>query len=259
MAFASSDGTPNLVASPARSTWTRISGRRRASAAASSIRRNKSSESIEWMASNGRAALRALLDCRWPIRCQRASGCAAASASILGRASWTLFSPKSRWPASMAARMASRPKVLETATSRTASAARPESAAARAMRARTSARFAAMAAAGIDCVTSLRELGQERLHLLRVLPGWGELQVALERGARSRHLPGVEVRHADPVVRVRVIRLGLHRGLELRLGLGVLLGVPQHDALVEQALRAHPTRGTGRPLRRFGRHLGRFV
>ena len=47
--------------------------------------------------SNRAPAFRALFDCRWPTRCQRSGR--SAVASIFSSASWTLFSPKSTWPA----------------------------------------------------------------------------------------------------------------------------------------------------------------
>ena len=83
------------------------------------------------------AAFRALFDCRWPMRCHRSL--VSADCAIFCRASWTLFSPKSSWPASAAARTASMGWVLETAISRTSSGFRPARPAASAMRSRTSA------------------------------------------------------------------------------------------------------------------------
>ena len=69
-------------------------------------------------------------------------------ASIFCRASCTLFSPKSRCPASYASRTASMGKVLDTATSRTSSGRRPALSAASAMRSRTPARLAAISLTG---------------------------------------------------------------------------------------------------------------
>ena len=73
--------------------------------------------------------------------------------SIFCSASWTLFSPKSTWPASAAARTWSAGKVLETATRRMEAGSRPARPAARAMRARTSASRARSATA-VDHGTS---------------------------------------------------------------------------------------------------------
>jgi hypothetical protein len=67
------------------------------STAAASTRPSSSTESIEWIAAKAGAAFFALFDCRWPIRCHLMAKSAVASRFC--RASWTLFSPKSRWPA----------------------------------------------------------------------------------------------------------------------------------------------------------------
>ena len=68
------------------------------------------------------------------------------SGPFSARASWTLFSPKSTWPASAAARTCSAAKVLEMATRRMEAGSRPARPAARAMRSRTSASRARSAA-----------------------------------------------------------------------------------------------------------------
>ena len=57
------------VSSCARSTCSRTFGRVPGSAAASSSFFSRSSRSTEWIHANAPAALRALFDCRWPIRC----------------------------------------------------------------------------------------------------------------------------------------------------------------------------------------------
>ena len=85
-----------------------------------------------------RPARRALLDCRCPTRCQRAPGQVGARA-ILGSASWTRFSPKSRTPAARASRTASAGCVLLTATSVTSDGRARARSAARAIRSRTAA------------------------------------------------------------------------------------------------------------------------
>ena len=99
--------------------------------------------STDWIIANAGAAFRALFVCRWPSRCHLIDRSARFRA-IFCRASWTRFSPKSRWPAAYASRTASMGKVLETATSRTEEGSRPADRAAAAMRARISASRSAM-------------------------------------------------------------------------------------------------------------------
>jgi CubicO group peptidase (beta-lactamase class C family) len=67
-----------------------------------------------------------------------------AVSEIFCRASWTLFSPKSRWPAPHASRTASAPNVFETATSVMADGSRPARRAAASIRDRTTRRFSAI-------------------------------------------------------------------------------------------------------------------
>jgi hypothetical protein len=62
-----------------------------------------------------------------------------AVASCFCRASWTLFSPKSRWPAAYAALTWSGPNVFETARRETSVGVRPAAAAAAAIRERVAA------------------------------------------------------------------------------------------------------------------------
>ena len=59
------------------------------------------------------------------------------SGGHLALASWTRFSPNTRWPAAMTGSMASAPKVLETATSVTVAGSRPASRQAAAICSRT--------------------------------------------------------------------------------------------------------------------------
>ena len=95
----------------------------RSAAAASSRGAGRPNRSTGCRRSAG-AAFFALFDCRWPMRCHLLS--ISAVSAIFCRPSWTLFSPKSRWPAAQAARTRSAPNVLETATSVTAPGSRPD-------------------------------------------------------------------------------------------------------------------------------------
>src|SRR5580704_6888807 len=65
------------------------------------------------------------------------------SGGHLALASWTRFSPNTRWPAAMTGAMASAPKVLETATRVTSSGRRRATRQASAISRRTAARAAA--------------------------------------------------------------------------------------------------------------------
>ncbi|CAH1679535.1 hypothetical protein CHELA1G2_14562 [Hyphomicrobiales bacterium] len=104
-----------------------------ASAAASDSR------STVWMTSNNATASRALLLCRGPMRWSSTSGKRSRSAGHLALASWTRFSPKTRWPASSTGRISSAGNVLETATNVTSEGSRPSSRAVRAIASRTAA------------------------------------------------------------------------------------------------------------------------
>ncbi len=94
------------------------------------------------MAAKAGAALVTLFDWRWPIKCHLISN--SVVSAIFCRASWTLFSPKSRWPAAYAARTWPALKVFDTARSLTSSGPRPAAAAAAAIRWRTAARLLAI-------------------------------------------------------------------------------------------------------------------
>src|ERR1700761_3277628 len=90
------------------------------------------------MTSAYRVTLATLLVCSWPTKCQRRSR--SAQASALGAASWSRFSPKSRWPSSYSSRTSEAGQVLVTAISVISSRDRP----------------AAVQAASIPCQTSAR-------------------------------------------------------------------------------------------------------
>ena len=142
--------------------------------------------------------------------CSTAGGRSGASARarsavslIFWSASWTLFSPKSIWPAAAAARTWSAEKVLETATRRTEAGSRPARPAARAMRSRTPA---SRARGGIEhyffsASTNCFAIGGVRARRR-------ELEIRLELGDRVRRILADE-RHAEHVVRFGVIRVGL--------------------------------------------------
>ena len=133
--------TPNFVSSAATFTSmnTRIS--RVAAALIASTRR---SESTLWSISKRSIAVGTLLRCKCPTRCQRAAAPCSRIAWILGVASCTRFSPKSRSPASNAARTISTECVFDTPTSVMSCGERPARSAAAATRARTVARLVAM-------------------------------------------------------------------------------------------------------------------
>src|SRR5438093_573861 len=115
--------TGNLIPAPAL---------RRASASASSTL------STLWTRSNRSTARAALLRCRWPTMCQRAS--CRPTRSIFVSASCTRFSPRSRRPASTASRTRSGTIPFTTPTSTTSAGFRPERRAADSIRSRTSRR-----------------------------------------------------------------------------------------------------------------------
>src|SRR5581483_3586292 len=143
---ASAGAMPAFCGSSPVLTWTRQRGSRplrarsRASAAA---RLSRSTVSIT---SNSPTASRTLLVCSGPIRCSCRSGQRARSAGHFACASWTRFSPNTRWPASSAAAARSALWVFETATSSTPAGSRPAARALSAMRARTPVSAAAIAA-----------------------------------------------------------------------------------------------------------------
>src|SRR6266508_144416 len=95
------------------------------------------------MQANDIAAFFALFDCRWPMRCHLIS--MSDVSPIFCRASWTLFSPKSRWPAAHAARTYAALKVLETAIRRMSEGSRPARRAAASIRDLTDWRLEATA------------------------------------------------------------------------------------------------------------------
>ena len=231
----------------------------RPSAAWSSLSPSSTS-SMVWMVSNRAAAFLALFDCRWPTRCQRSGR--SARRSIFWIASWTLFSPKSIWPASAAARTCSASKVFETATRRMEDGSRRARSAARAMRSRTSANRARSAAESstltseVRASTYLLELRDESLGGRGVGTLRCELQIGFELGGGAREVPFVHERHAELVVRLGVIRIRLNRRLERLLGVGDLAAVPQHDALVEERVRAARRAAGGAERRRQLRRLG---
>src|SRR3954466_15867538 len=94
------------------------------------------------MAAKAGEAFLALFDWRWPMRCHLISK--SAVSPIFCRASWTLFSPKSRCPAAWAARTCSALNIFETARRRMSAGGRPAAAAAAAIRSRIAARLPAM-------------------------------------------------------------------------------------------------------------------
>jgi hypothetical protein len=104
------------------------------------------------MAAKAAAAFFALFDWRWPIRCHLISKSAVSSRFC--RASWTLFSPKSRCPAAWAARTCAAPNVYDTASRRTSPGGRPHDTAAAAIRSRIAARFAGITRAAFGSVTA---------------------------------------------------------------------------------------------------------
>ena len=121
----------------ARSTWMRIGRSALADTAARDNRSTRSRLCTDWTPANAPGSC-------WPCWTgggrSGASGVGRSAVSVrLARASWTRFSPKSTCPAAWAARTASAPNVLLTATRRTASGDRPLRVAALAMRARTAA------------------------------------------------------------------------------------------------------------------------
>src|SRR5262245_57774332 len=120
-----------------------------------------------------------------------------ADSAIFCRASWTLFSPKSRCPASQAARTASMGWVLETATRRTSPGWRPARRAASAIRALISA-----SRRGISLNTLLLELGDHGLRRRGVRPVRSDFQIGLKRGHRIGELAFVEQGHPHLVVRL---------------------------------------------------------
>src|SRR5262245_5167765 len=145
--------------------------------------------------------------------------------AIFSSPSCTRFSPKSRCPAAYASRMDSIGNVLETATRVTEEGSRPADRAAAAMRSRTS-----VSRSAIDNL--LGQLLQEGLNFRGLRPARIGLQVTLERFARVGNLSEIQIGHPELVIRHAHFRVRLDRGLELRLGLGELAGVPENDALV---------------------------
>src|SRR5436190_6207683 len=188
-----------------------------ASVAAWSTRASSDWLSIEWMRLKLSVALRALFVCRWPTRCHLRER--SEVASIFCSASCTLFSPKSTCPAAAAARTCSGPKVLDTATSRIVAGSRCPRSAARAIRSRTAVSRPAIselaATGGHTGPPLLFQLRDERLRRRRIRPVGGELQVRLELGCCRRQVAFVHQRHAELIVRLRVIRIGLQNRLKL--------------------------------------------
>src|SRR5262245_55786095 len=125
------------------------------------------------MAAKAGPAFFALFDWRWPMRCHLIDK--SAVASTFCRASWTLFSPKSRCPAAYAVRTWSALNVLETARSRTDWGSRPAAAAAAAIRCRIAARLPAM-----SFTNALLDGRDDRLGRVGVLTGRRQFQVRLE-------------------------------------------------------------------------------
>src|SRR6185295_17955303 len=78
----------------------------------------------------------------------------------------------------------------------------------------------------------LLELCHERLGGRGVWSLRGEFQIGLEFRGRARHVALVHERHAELIVRFRVIRVRGDSALEGFLGVGDLAGVPQDHALV---------------------------
>src|SRR5919107_4174623 len=141
------------------------------------------------MAAKAGAAFFALFDWRWPMRCHLISK-SAVSASFC-RASWTLFSPKSRCPAAYAARTCSALNVFETARRRMSAGGRPAAAAAAAIRSRIAARLPTIACTYL-CLLDGRD---DRLGGVGVLARRLELQIGLELRLRVRRVAGIEIRH----------------------------------------------------------------
>src|SRR6187402_387121 len=109
---------------------------------------------------------------------------------IFCRPSWTLFSPKSTWPAAAAARTASALNVLETAISLTVVGSRPARRAAASSRDLTEERFRTRATSTDGAVlldVRLQHLGV-RFRLGGVWTVRGNLQVGLELLPRFRQL-----------------------------------------------------------------------
>src|SRR5947207_1218419 len=134
------------------------------------------------------------------MRCQSSrSDPGAASAAILSSPSCTRFSPKSRWPASAAARTRSAPNVFDTATSWISEGERCARSAATVMRRRTDARCAAISAAtGLPGIAGrLFDLREQSLGDVGVLTGRRQLEVLLEGLLGFGHLAEVHVRHAE--------------------------------------------------------------
>src|SRR5260221_13637504 len=197
------------------------------------------------MAAKAGAALVTLFDWRWPIRCHLISN--SVVSAIFCRASWTLFSPKSRWPAAYAAWTWPALNVFDTARSRTSSGCRPAARAAPGVRSRMAVEFWLMSFKGpLNPYLELLNRRDDALRDVHVLARRRELQVCLEVrfGFGERLLgAGVDQRHAQPVMRVGHVGIELHRRLELRFCLGNLPGVPVNNALVEELRGAGRGRG----------------
>src|SRR6185295_15990179 len=214
------------------------------------------------MQANCAAALRALFDWRWPMRCHLTS--MSAVWSIFCRASCTLFSPKSRCPACQAARTWSAPNVFETAMSWMAAGSRPARRAAASSRDRTTCRLCATDAtvktwALLDVRLEQLEVG---LRFLGVRAVRRHLGVGLELLRRLRQLAGVQVDLAEHEVRLGVLGIGGDRGGEVLLRLRHVLGVPGDDPLVVERLGVAASgraRLGGGALGRFGAHFLRFL
>src|ERR1700678_3305193 len=104
-----------------------------------------------------KTASRHLLDCRWPIRCQRRRP---GQRPIFALASCTRFSPNTERPNSAAARTTSAGCPFDTVSNSTDAASRPDRAHAAEMRCRTWLRLAEMSTASAQA-GGFREAAQD--------------------------------------------------------------------------------------------------
>src|SRR5205085_166170 len=144
-------------------------------------------------------------------------------------------------PASAAARTWSAVKVLETAISRTEAGSRPTRSAARAICSRTPASrvWSVETASTQKSELSLfLELCNQSLRGGGVGAIGRELEIGLELRRRAGEVALVHQCHAELIVSLSVVGVGLERGFECLLGFRDLSAVPQHDALIEERIRA---------------------
>ena len=94
----SSGSTPAFCGSAPVLTSTNRRGRRPCRSISLASAAARLGRSSAWMASNSATASLALFDCSGPTRCSSMSGYFSFRAGHLAFASWTRFSPKTRWP-----------------------------------------------------------------------------------------------------------------------------------------------------------------